>query len=231
MNLEQSQPQPPQDLDLQHQKNQAQLDLFNRTWPRARIVLISLSTAFCIIVLGISIALAADSAIRSYVVVWTAPQAGAALLWSGIEVVTAYTGGKDRRDIHPGAHVAVQLLLWLGFGAGIGLTACILGFALSFDVFDPYPENYDYYGRHGYKYYNEYYVRSMEVVVALLGLLIIVHFLLFAGACVETFRRQGTKSTTAIDATPERSERPTQQLELAQLSPKDEKEEIRPNTM
>ncbi|KAI2472661.1 hypothetical protein F4781DRAFT_317634 [Annulohypoxylon bovei var. microspora] len=231
----QPQHQPPQNLN-QNQQSQTRIVPFNRMWPLARIILISLSTAFCAIVLGISIALAVDPAVQSYVVVWTAPQAGAALLWSGIEVITAYAGRKNRRDIHPGAHVAVQLLLWLGFGAGVGLTAYILAFALSFDDFDAYPEDYDYYqyyhGSDGYEYYSEYYIHSMEAVIAFLSLLIIVHFLLFAGACVETARRKGASKATVIDVTPERSEHPIQELQLVQLAPSyEQKKKTRPDAM
>lgn len=230
MNSSQLQPQLSKDLNLE-QNNQTPVDSFNRIWPLARIVLTSLSTAFCVVVLGVSIALAADPAVQSYVVVWTAPQAGAALLWSGIEIVTAYTGGKSRRDIHPGAHLVVQLLLWLGFSAGVGLTACILGFALSFDDSDPYPENYDYYGRGGYEYYSQYYVHSMEAVIAFLSLLIIVHFLLFVGACVGTSRRRGSRNTTVVDVTSERSKHPIHQLQLVRSSPEGEKGELRSHAM
>ncbi|KAI1456360.1 hypothetical protein F4805DRAFT_458786 [Annulohypoxylon moriforme] len=223
MNSVQPQFQSPPNLNLRHQQSQGRVDLFSRTWPLARIVLISLSTVLCAVVLGITIALATNPAVRSYVVVWTAPQAGAALLWFGIEAITAYTGGKNRQDIHPGAHVAVQLLLWLGFSAGIGLTACILAFALSFDDVDPYPENYGYYGKGGYKYYSEYYIHSMEAVITFLGLLIIIHFLLFAGACVETLRLKREGNTVVVDVTSERSKRLIQQQQLVQLSPKGEK--------
>ncbi|KAI1090980.1 hypothetical protein F5B19DRAFT_296835 [Rostrohypoxylon terebratum] len=230
MNSTPLQPQLPKDLNLE-QKNQAPVDSFSRLWPSVRIALTSLSTVFCVIVLGISIALAADPAVQSYVVVWTAPQAGAALLWSGIEVATTYTGGKNRRDIHPGAHLAVQLLLWLGFSAGVGLAACILEFAFSFDDSDPYPENYDYYGRGGYGYYIQYYVHSMEAVIAFLGLLIIIHFLLFGGACIGTSRRRGSRNTTLVDAIAERPEYPIHQLQLVRSSPEDEKGELRSHAM
>ncbi|KAI0882985.1 uncharacterized protein GGS22DRAFT_169203 [Annulohypoxylon maeteangense] len=212
--------------------SQTRVHPFNGIWPMTRVILISLSTAFCAIVLGISIALAADPAVGSYVVVWTAPQAGAALLWSGIEVVTAYTGGKNHRDIHPGAHVAVHLLLWLGFGIGVGLTACILAFAVSFNDFDPYPENYDYYGRDpGHGYYSEYYIHSIEAVIAFLGLHSIVHFSLFAGACVEILGCREAKNTMVVDISSEHSEHRMQQPQLVQLPLKDEKRELRTNAM
>lgn len=154
------------------------------TWLVTKLVLTSLSIISCIIVLGISIALAVDPTVQSYIAVWTAPQAGAALLWSATDLVTscAQRPKSNRRTIHPGAHVAVQLLLWLGFGAGLGLTAHILKFALAFSALDDpvaYPEYYAYYyGRSDngddFEYYSDSYVHSMEALVAFLAFLTFV---------------------------------------------------------
>ncbi|KAI0160856.1 hypothetical protein GGR52DRAFT_149740 [Hypoxylon sp. FL1284] len=178
------------------------------TRPLVKLVLTLLSVTSCIIVLAISIALATDSSIQSYIVVWTAPQAGAALWWSVTGLVSARTqpSKPDRTDadIHPGAHVAVHLLLSLGFGAGLGLTARILKFALAFTTLDDpeaYPEYYAYYYSNdddGYEYYSNFYIRSMETLVAFLSLLIIIHFLLFVNACREVLKRDRTTSAEAV---------------------------------
>ncbi|KAI0380574.1 hypothetical protein F5Y04DRAFT_256994 [Hypomontagnella monticulosa] len=183
-------------MDPNQAQSQRELDVVQcrrRAWPVTKIALITLSIIFCGIVLGISIALAADPAIQSYIVVWTAPQAGAALLWTVADLITTI----GSRGIHPGAHVAIHLLLWMGFGVGLGLTAYILSFVLvftSFDERDTYSEYYEnYYGQGGERgrvYYSESYVRSMESLVAFLALLIIVHFSLFVRACVETARHR-----------------------------------------
>ncbi|KAI1804935.1 hypothetical protein F4811DRAFT_552427 [Daldinia bambusicola] len=160
------------------------------TWSMTNAVLVALSITFCAIVLGISIRLIVDPDIQSYIVVWTAPQAVAALFWSGIDLAATYARRTNRRAIHPGAHAAVHLLLWMGFTVSVGLTAYILSWALevsSSDDRDVYPEYYEYY--HGddisryYEYYSRSYIRLMEVLVAFLALLIIVHFLLFFSAC------------------------------------------------
>lgn len=179
----------------------------NRTWLVIKPVLTSLSIVSCIIVLGISIALAVDPTVQSYIAVWTAPQAGVALLWSVTDLVTscAQRSKSNNRTIHPGAHVAVQLLLWLGFGTGLGLTAHILKFALTFSALDDpeaYPEYYAYYyGRNDngddFEYYSNSYVRSMEALVAFLAILIIIHLLLFVRACVETTKQRKTVKAAA----------------------------------
>lgn len=178
----------------------------SRTWLTTKLALTSLSIFCCIVVLGISIGLAVDPDVQSYVVVWTAPQAGAALLWSIAESATlcALRAPKPtHRGIHPGAHVAVQLLLWLSFGAGLGLTARLLKFAVAFtasDDPDVYPEyNAYYYGENedNYEYYSDSYIHSMEALVAFLVFLIIIHLFLFARACVETVNIKRDRKTKA----------------------------------
>ncbi|KAI1480051.1 hypothetical protein F4774DRAFT_92999 [Daldinia eschscholtzii] len=192
-------------LGLSQPQQPSPAGFISQTWSATKIALVALSIASCAIVLGISIALVVNPDIQSYIFVWTAPQAGAALLWSGIDLAATYAGRTNRRAIHPGAHLAVQLLLWMGFVVGIGLTAYILSWALelsSSDDRNAYPEYYEYY--HGdddidyYEYYSESYIRLMKVLVAFLALLIIVHFLLFFLACrkVVQRRRTGTEPST-----------------------------------
>ncbi|KAI0844426.1 hypothetical protein F5Y00DRAFT_200019 [Daldinia vernicosa] len=199
-NSDQPQSQYQSDLSLSQPQQRSSIGFIGREWSANKIVLVSLSIASCAIVLGISIALAVDPDVQSYIVVWTAPQAGAALLWSGIDLATTYAGRINHRLIHPGAQVAVQLLLWMGFCVGIGLTAYILSWALAFsssDDRDAYPEYYEYY--HGdnndyYEYYSKSYIRSMEALVAFLAILIIVHFLLFFSASMKVARRKKMSS-------------------------------------
>ncbi|KAI1102747.1 hypothetical protein F4804DRAFT_253326 [Jackrogersella minutella] len=221
------QPRLPRDLSLHYQRWRIRAGSFNQTWSLVRIVLISLSTVFCAVVLGISIALAVDPALQSYIAVWTCPQAGAAVLWSGIELITAHTGRKNDRDIHPGAHAFVQLLLWFSFGAGAGLTAYILAFAVAFasnKYNDGYPDYYEYHHNGDrYQYYSKYYIRSMEAIVAFLALLIIIHFLLFVGACTQVARRKKMDNAMVIGMSEEQFGHPMQQLQSVQLPQKYEK--------
>ncbi|OTA55585.1 hypothetical protein K449DRAFT_399912 [Hypoxylon sp. EC38] len=203
-----------------HQRQWTQTTRFGGVWGVSRIVLTSLSIACCTIVLGISTALVVNPAIKSYVIVWTAPQAGAALLWSGVELITACLGKEGLRVIHPGAHAAVHLLLWLGFGVAVGLTAYILDFALVFigsGDSNAYFEYYNnYYEEDGHGYYSEYYIRSMEALVALLALLIITHISLFARACVELIK------CGRMASVPRQADYPLEPLQLAKLSKKND---------
>ncbi|KAI2611917.1 hypothetical protein GGR54DRAFT_334844 [Hypoxylon sp. NC1633] len=204
---------------------QHQQERHARAWILIRVVLTSLSIISCIIVLGTSIRLATDPAIQSYIAVWTAPQAGVALLWSAAELITRYVSSEDRRGIHPGALVAVHLLLWLSFGAGVGLTAYILAFGLAFvnsDDRNKYPEYYDYYyNGSGNDYFSKYYIHSMEALVAFLAILIIIHLVLFAGACVETANYGRVGSKLMVSPPPDLLGYPMEQLEGVQLSRKD----------
>ncbi|KAI1655155.1 hypothetical protein F4813DRAFT_183020 [Daldinia decipiens] len=194
----QSQYQP--DLRLYQPQQCSSVGFIGREWPANKTVLVALSITSCAIVLGVSIALAVDPDIQSYIVIWTAPQAGSALLWFGIDLAATYAGRTNHRLIHPGAQAAVHLLLWMGFCVGIGLTAYVLSWALasaSSDDRDAYPEYYEYY--HGdsndyYEYYSKSYIRSMEALVAFLALLIIIHFLLFCSACIKAAQRKKTSS-------------------------------------
>ncbi|KAI1133996.1 hypothetical protein F5Y05DRAFT_250244 [Hypoxylon sp. FL0543] len=206
------------------QRRRNGFDRFGCTWGLIKVALTSLSVACCAIVLGISIALAAKPDIKSYVVAWTAPQAGVALVWSGVDLITARIRRQNRRNIHPGAHVAVHLLLWLGFGVGVGLTAYMLAFALVFvgsgdrNVYSEYYDNEHDDG--GYDYYTDYYIRSMEALVAFLALLYgLIHISLFARACVET-NRLGRARITQRQA-----HYPMEPLQSARLSEKGEEQE------
>jgi hypothetical protein len=139
---------------------------YSRAWHITKIVLLSFSMICCIVVLGISIALVVDPDIQSFEVVWVAPQAGIGLCWSIAELITI-CARFGHRGIHPGAHVALHLLLWLGFSAAVGLTAYLLSFALECD----------YYCRNNYYYYNYYsdtYISSEQALLAFLSLLVYV---------------------------------------------------------
>ncbi|KAI1485584.1 hypothetical protein F5X96DRAFT_321593 [Biscogniauxia mediterranea] len=150
---------------------------YRKSWHIVKIVFTSVSMVLCIIVIGTSIALAVDPDILSFALIWTVPQASVSLIWSIAELITI-CARSGHRGIHPGAHVALHLLLWLGFIVGLGLTGYLLTFATL------YGDYYDYY-----EYYGNNYVELMRALTSFLALLVIVHFFLFVRACVETAQR------------------------------------------
>jgi len=122
------------------------------------------------------------------------PGASVALAWDCAELITI-CARPGRRGIHPGAHVGVNLVLWLGIGAGAGVYGAIL-LPGQYNVFDSV-------------YYqavissSEYYygglselVSAIEAILpldvaqfAFAVVLMIVHFIYFVVACVETAHR------------------------------------------
>ncbi|KAH8195077.1 hypothetical protein TruAng_010753 [Truncatella angustata] len=136
---------------------------YSKPWLITKIVFYSLSIIFSIVVLGISIALVVDPGIyQSYQIIWVAPQAGVALVWDIAELITICARGK-KRGIHPGAHVALHLLLWLGFCAAVGLSAWLVAFELECDYYCRY--YYDYEDSSGY-------LSVMQAELAFLSLLL-----------------------------------------------------------
>lgn len=135
----------------------------SKPWHNAKIVLLSVSIVFCIILIGISIALVVDPKVLSLQVVWIAPEAAVAIIWSVAELITICARG-GHRGIHPGAHVALHLLLWLAFLVAAGLTAYLVAINIGYDS---YYDSY-YYTR----YFNlRFYIRSLQAELAFLILL------------------------------------------------------------
>lgn len=136
----------------------------SRPWHNAKIALHAISIVFCLILIGISAALAANPRVLSFQIVWVAPEAAAALLWSAAELITVCVRKGQRRGIHPGAHVALHLLFWLAFLAAAGLTAYVVAV---------YVDEQSYYSSYRYSRYASlgFYLRSMQAELAFLILL------------------------------------------------------------
>jgi len=83
-----------------------------------------------------------------------------AIMWNGAEFITLAVRKLRKGGIHPGAHVALDLILWLGL-----LSAGIVEIALDF------------------------WVAASISLCTLLFLNAILHFVLFVWACVDTNRR------------------------------------------
>lgn len=132
-------------------------------WHNAKIALHAISIVFCLVLIGISVALAVNPRVFSIQVVWVAPEAAAAIFWSVAELITVCVR-KGRRGIHPGAHVALHLLFWLAFAVAAGLTAYVVAL---------YVEEQSYYSSYRYNRYSSlsFYLRSLQAELAFLILL------------------------------------------------------------
>jgi hypothetical protein len=112
---------------------QPQILPFNKTSYWVKIVLTVASIIFCLILLGLSVACSTGPGydLWNITIYWVAPLIAGAGFWSLAELITLCACGKRnnaefRRGIHPGAHVGVDLIVWL---AGI---VCLFFTALAY---------------------------------------------------------------------------------------------------
>ena len=142
----------------------------SRGWHIAKLVLHSLTVVFCIIVLGIVIAVSLNYSESSVVaLIWTVPQVSVSLCSAVAEMITV-CARRGHRGIHPGAHVALHLLLWIGLSVGLALNVILFVAWLLY-----YDYNYDYYS-HFDNFYDDIdmdseYLPLMRALVAFIALL------------------------------------------------------------
>jgi uncharacterized membrane protein YhaH (DUF805 family) len=178
----------PMQMPPQQQQQQQQLPPpvlpYSRAWHITKIMFHTLALVFSIVAVGLSASLINYFYYESYIIIWTAPQAVISICWSVAELITVCVR-RAHKGIHPGAHVALHLLLWLGFAAACGLNGFFLGYALI--------DDYSYYYGYGSRY-DSYstYTGLMQGVVAMCALLFLIHFFLFVRACIETHRRNSS---------------------------------------
>jgi hypothetical protein len=133
------------------------------------------------------------------------PQAAVSAIWSLAEGICILARG-GRRGIHPGANVALDLLLWLGLVAGT-ILLWLFGIATALTVssssywLDDF--NRDYSSYDGYESVAEEIMRVAAMGQALIGLaatLTILHFVTFVIACVECSKRNRANTVVYVDA-------------------------------
>jgi hypothetical protein len=160
------QPQPQYQQQQPPQQQPVRLVPHSKPWHIAKIVLHSLSLTFSLIVLGISVALSLNLSFSVLTVLWTAPQACLAIIWAVAEFITICVR-RGHLGIHPGAHVGIHLILWLGFGIAVGLDGYYLAVSYLFNDYSYYSSYYDYY-----YYYDNSEARGMlQAIVAFVVLL------------------------------------------------------------
>ncbi|KAK4184199.1 hypothetical protein QBC35DRAFT_65653 [Podospora australis] len=162
---------------------------------------------FSIAMLGVMGAIVSVGVWSGFAYVLVAPATVVSICWALAEGI-CIIARRGRRGIHPGANVALDLLLWLGF------VATTVSVWLLLDVTGWY--YYDYYGssyggslyspysssRYRYTYITSNELRDLkEKTTALLGLggtLTVLHFVTFVIACYETNVRNRKPHTTII---------------------------------
>ncbi|KAJ9130528.1 hypothetical protein NKR23_g12153 [Pleurostoma richardsiae] len=175
-------------------------------WNMSKLILGCFAFIFDVVLLAVGIAIAVrwswgyDTIVIFLISVIVA---GIALIWQIAEFITLCARG-GYRGIHPGAHVALHLLIWIGWAVAVGIYSTLLSYDLG--DYQDYGYDYDdyYYGDNNFSTAAEYarYIRMEEVMVAFATLSLIVHFTLFVLACIETDRRNRAARTVYVLANP-----------------------------
>ncbi|KAF5020161.1 hypothetical protein F66182_7801 [Fusarium sp. NRRL 66182] len=159
----------------------------SKAWMITKLTLHGLDILTCIIGLGLTIALTRVG-LLGLVALGACPLFVVALVWDIAELITRKVR-KFEAGIHPGAHVAISLLIWLGAGALGGLESTLS--AYTFDYLDRDCE-YDseeqtYECTTTDKYTSK---RAMFIALSVMTCMVwLWHFILFIGACIDTQKR------------------------------------------
>ncbi|KAI1396807.1 hypothetical protein F4819DRAFT_491139 [Hypoxylon fuscum] len=188
----------------------------SRSWRVAKVALQLLSLGCCGIVLGLSVATTWEGG--AGIGVLTVPIAGATAAWTLAELFTlcARRRSAPGRGIHPGAHVGVQLVLFLAQILAL-FYSCMLWRSVQRSVApcntwardpddpdwvshnatavdaagDRYASVSSFWCPESYRdlVNNSGYRSAVQTLIAFCALLWAIHFSLFVRACVETQRR------------------------------------------
>ncbi|KAI1379504.1 hypothetical protein F4677DRAFT_334417 [Hypoxylon crocopeplum] len=186
----------------------------SRSWLIAKVALQALSLACCAIVIGLSVATTWEDG--SGVGILTIPIVVATAAWTIAELVTQCVRRRRApgRGIHPGAHVGVQLVIFLAM-IFLLFYSCMLWKSVQRSLVacnewprqspdsdwvvqgnTPVGNDRDQYWTGFYcpESYREMinspsYRSSVQAIIAFCALLWVIHFSLFVRACVETQRR------------------------------------------
>ncbi|KAM0343379.1 hypothetical protein ACHAPU_008557 [Fusarium lateritium] len=158
-------------------------------WMITKLALHGISIVTCIIGLGLTGALRSVETL-GLIALGACPIFVFALAWSIAEIATRFAR-KWKAGIHPGAHVAVSLLIWLGAAVVGGLESTLSSYYSSFDYLDEDCE-YDSNVRRYVCTSNDNVSSKRTLFIALSVFTCLVwlwHFILFVGACIDTQKR------------------------------------------
>ncbi|KAI0121304.1 hypothetical protein BJ170DRAFT_737168 [Xylariales sp. AK1849] len=185
---------------------------FDKTWYWLKIGLTCGSLVFCIILLALSIAISVGTTFESsftITIFWCAPLVVIAGLWDIAELITVCACGKrhgqgGRQGIHPGAHVGVDLVIWLAavFCAFISAVAYVDAQSILRSCAEEQNDDSTYSSYYNYcddddlaAAKNGILIPTLRAIMAFIGLLTLVHFIIFVRACQETNQRNRSRPT------------------------------------
>ncbi|KAH8895836.1 hypothetical protein GQ53DRAFT_838755 [Thozetella sp. PMI_491] len=177
---------PPPQFYPQYAQTQPLVFPYSHGWHRAKLALYTLSILICGSILGLGIYISSASSYLSLIEfgLLAALSAGA-LVWTALEfLILCSTRDDPPRGIHPGAHVAVHLIIWI-YGA---IVMSFMGIFVS--------DQNDYY--YSSRYHPSVIWEAEKALLGLTAVLAVIHFVLFVRACVETHQRNNTAQRTTI---------------------------------
>ncbi|KAI1326456.1 hypothetical protein F5Y16DRAFT_400344 [Xylariaceae sp. FL0255] len=159
-------------------------------WPMIKITLQCISILLSIALIGLSAILATGSP-RTCILAFVVPPSGLSIISGFVELIVMVMRGRHR-GLGLGGHVALHLLLWLGFTVAVGLTALTIKSAVE------YNRSYSsYYGTET-SFFSAAYMTKLNTAIALSAVLDLTHFVLFVRLCVEVATRNEAESVEHV---------------------------------
>ncbi|KAF5541846.1 hypothetical protein FMEXI_7770 [Fusarium mexicanum] len=161
----------------------------SKAWMITKLTLHGIDIVCCIVGLGLTGALRSTETL-GLVALGACPLFVVATIWDIAELATRF-GRKWKAGIHPGAHVAISLFIWLGAAIVGGLESTFSAYYNEFDYLDEDCEYNSSQGRYictssdkvGSK-------RTLFIALSVFTCLVwLWHFILFVGACIDTQKR------------------------------------------
>ncbi|KAF9770338.1 hypothetical protein IL306_012149 [Fusarium sp. DS 682] len=160
-----------------------------KAWMITKLALHGIDIVCCIVGLGLTGALRHVETL-GLVALGACPLFVVAMIWDIAEFATRF-GRKWKAGIHPGAHVAISLLIWLSAAIVGGLESTFSAYYSDFGYLDEDceydPDERRYVCTSSDKVSSK---RSLFVALSVFTCLIwLWHFILFVGACIDTQKR------------------------------------------
>ncbi|KAH6632217.1 hypothetical protein F5144DRAFT_245293 [Chaetomium tenue] len=176
---------------------------FYPRWHKAKLALLLLSLLVSAVIFGVGIALGVhngpyyrpvyDTAPVDYELGISGTAAGLAVVVTVIEFLKTMFSSR-RQGMHPGALVAFHLIIWLMAVVAVVMTALFGAYSYSDDWYD-YPRADE----------SVLFSQTQVYEQVLLGFdcaLLLIHFILFVGACVETNRAERANKKVVVVRVP-----------------------------